>query len=321
MSEWYRFEPQDTLFFRGAEPAVMGESHSASFNFPPPPQTLAGALRTAVLVQNDVKFSDYNNGNCGKEIVDVIGKAGEKSPFDIIGPLFDMNQSYWFPCPYTWFAEKEKMKNLTPEGTRIPVTEAKPLQSSGGIQIKTSSGEKLLWVRENNLESLGSGYWVALNDFHSKDGEKHICKEETFFVREPHTGIAMDYGAQRRTARKHHLYSFVHARLKENVKLVFGVTAQLPLSKSGILTLGAEQRFGKYEKIAAVTLPPGNSGLFMALSLVEGNETANQACVATGKIRYLGGWNMKKEFHKDMKGFFPIGTVFNQNINNQCLQL
>jgi len=88
MSEWYRFEPQDTLFFRGAEPAVMGESHSASFNFPPPPQTMAGALRTAVLVQNDIGFRDYKNGTCRAEILAAIGKAGEESPFGILGPFF-----------------------------------------------------------------------------------------------------------------------------------------------------------------------------------------------------------------------------------------
>ena len=47
MMNWYDFTPQDTLFFRGAEPAVMGESHAASMIFPPPAHTIAGAMRTA----------------------------------------------------------------------------------------------------------------------------------------------------------------------------------------------------------------------------------------------------------------------------------
>jgi len=323
MSEWYRFEPQDTLFFRGAEPAVMGESHTATFNFPPPPQTLAGALRTTVLVQNDVKISEYKKASCDASVINAIGKAGEESPFGIIGPMFETHEGLWLPCPYTWFAEKEDLNNLPDEDTAINVTVAKPL-CSGDIKIKTSSGKSLLWAKGKELEPLG-GFWVALADFNDEAGKKRIQKENAFFVRELHTGIAMDYGAQRRTARKHHLYSFIHARLKQDVKLVFGVTSQLPLSKTGILTLGAEQRFGRYEKTSNLKLPNGNSGLFMSLSLVEGDAAANSACVATGKIRYLGGWNMDKEFHKDMKEFFPIGSVFNSNINaklkDQCLQL
>ncbi|HPD57998.1 MAG TPA: type III-B CRISPR module-associated Cmr3 family protein [Smithellaceae bacterium] len=319
MSEWYRFEPQDTLFFRGAEPAVMGESHSASFNFPPPPQTMAGALRTAVLVQNDIGFRDYKNGTCRAEILAAIGKAGEESPFGILGPFFQTGDDIWLPCPYTWFAEKEKIKGLSDGEVRIPIIQSKPVQT-GGVKLKTSSGGKLLWVRENNLESLG-GYWVVLKNFNDKHIEKRICGENAFFVREPHTGLAMDYGAQRRTARKHHLYSFVHARLREDVKLVFGVSSALPLQKTGVLKLGAEQRFGKYEKMQAFELPKGSSELFMALSLVEGNDDANKACVATGKIRYLGGWDMNRAFHKEMKGFFPAGTVFNQEIKEQSIQL
>lgn len=319
MSEWYRFEPQDTLFFRGAEPAVMGESHSASFNFPPPPQTITGAMRTAVLTQNSINFHDYKNGKCGEEILKAIGKAGEESPFRVLGPLFEKEGSLWLPCPYNWFTEKENLKSLSAGGAKIPVTKAQPF-SGGIINVKAGLGSKLLWVKGKEPESLGS-FWVKINDFSTREGEKHVYREDAFFVREPHTGIAMDYGAQRRTARKHHLYSFVHARLREDVKLVFGVTTVLPIQDAGVLTLGAEQRFGKYEKVPTVQLPHGNSGLFMSLSLVEGNDASNQACVATGKIRYLGGWDMNKEFHKDMKGFFPTGTVFNQNIKDQCLQL
>lgn len=319
MNEWYRFKAQDTLFFRGAEPAVMGESHSASFNFPPPPHTLAGALRTAVLVQNGVKYSDYKNGECKSEIIGAIGKAGTDSPFGIIGPLFETPDGLWLPCPYTWFAAKEDIKNLLPIAGTVNILEAKPV-TPGAIELKTSSGKGLMWVKGEEPESLG-GFWVSVKSIASKEPARNIRKAEAFFVQEPHTGIAMDYGWPRRTARKHHLYSFVHARLMEDAKIVFGVTARLPLQDKGILQIGAEQRFGQYERTDAVQLPRGSSGLFMSLSLVEGSEESNCACVATGKFKYLGGWDMNKEFHKPMKGFFPAGTVFNQNIKAQCLQL
>ena len=55
--DWYKFNPVDTLFFRGAEPMIMGENHTVSHVFPPPAHTLSGALRTAVLIQNGISLN------------------------------------------------------------------------------------------------------------------------------------------------------------------------------------------------------------------------------------------------------------------------
>ena len=59
--EWYKFFPVDTLYFKGADPMVMGENHTASYIFPPPAHTISGALRTAVLLQNGVSIKDYSS--------------------------------------------------------------------------------------------------------------------------------------------------------------------------------------------------------------------------------------------------------------------
>lgn len=318
MVEWYRFEPQDTLFFRGAEPAVMGENHTVSSNFPPPPHTLSGALRTAALLQNGVKYSDYKKEKCETAIIEAIGKAGTDSPFGIIGPLFETAEGIWLPCPYTWFAEIIDIRRMPQHGGQVNILHAAPIKS-GAIELKTSS-EKLMWIKGKEPKSLG-GFWVASRDMAVSVMTKNIKGSDTFFMKEPHTGLALEYGPRRRTARKHHLYSFIHARLKKDVKIVFGVTAQLPLATTGILKIGAEQRFGRYEKINDPKLPRGASGLFMALSIMEGDDNVNSACVATGKIRYFGGWDLNKAFHKPMRGYFPAGTVFNQSIKDHCIEL
>ena len=110
MIDWFSFTPQDTLYFRGAEPANMGESHAASMIFPPPGHTIAGALRTAVLVQNDIAFTDYNEGVLPpdkKSITEMIGDSGADCPFQVIGPLFSLEERVWVPCPFIWFSEKK----------------------------------------------------------------------------------------------------------------------------------------------------------------------------------------------------------------------
>ncbi|SEM58671.1 CRISPR-associated protein Cmr3 [Syntrophus gentianae] len=316
MIDWYSFTPQDTLYFRGAEPANMGESHTSSMTFPPPAHTIAGALRTAAIIQNGIAFEDYKIGKCPQEITKCIGKAGEASPFSILGPFFREEDTVWFPCPFLWFSEK-KEKEDSKAGLRKIIISS-PVQTS--TLIKTSNGPNLFWAKGKNLETLG-GYWVSADELFASTKEKNIRRSRDLFVSETHTGIALDVKDKRRTARKGHLYSFVHARLCKGVRLVFGVTARLPMKDSGVLKLGAEQRFGEYRRIDNISLPQGTSGLFMTTSILAGNKVANQHCVATGRIQYFGGWDLHIGFHKPMRGYFPAGSVFNKKIDEQCIEL
>lgn len=317
MTDWFSFTPQDTLYFRGAEPANMGESHSASMVFPPPAHTIVGALRTATFIQNNVSVRDYNNGSCAPSIIEAIGKSGEDSPFGILGPFFLLEGKVWVPCPFIWFSEKIGEMEFNKGLRKINPVVSKPVKNS---LVKTASGEKLFWAKGSNLETLG-GDWVCLDELCTATRGKNIRTSGGFFVSENHTGIALDVKDKRRTAREGHLYSFVHARLCEGVKLVFGVTRKLPLSDSGILKLGAEQRFGEYKKIDDMVFPKGASGLFMSMSILAGNEEANRHCIAAGRISYFGGWDLHKGFHKPMQGYFPAGTVFDKKINYHFIEL
>ena len=126
--EWYSFMPQDTLYFRGAEPAIMGESHAASLIFPPPAHTIAGALRTAALRQHDIDPIQYNQGKYPPDKDDVlsaIGPSGSPSPFDVIGPFFLSEEKLWVPCPFHWFAEKEHLEDMG--NGPLKITSAKPV--------------------------------------------------------------------------------------------------------------------------------------------------------------------------------------------------
>ncbi|HEU18281.1 MAG TPA: hypothetical protein ENO00_02720 [Deltaproteobacteria bacterium] len=314
MTDWFSFTPQDTLYFRGAEPANMGESHTASMVFPPPAHTIVGALRTATLVQQGIAFADYNHGKCAPDLIEVIGKSGEDAPFSTLGPFFLLEDKAWVPCPFIWFAEKTEKKS---NARRCKITVSTPVKNS---LVKTASGEKLLWAKGSNLETLG-GNWVRLDELCTTTEEKTIRSGGEFFVSEIHTGIALDVKDKRRAAREGHLYSFVHARLCEGVKLAFGVDRKLPLNDSGVLKLGAEQRFGEYKKMDASIIPNGASGLFMSLSILAGNAEANRHCIATGRISYFGGWDLHRGFHKPMKGYFPLGSVFDKKINDHCVEL
>jgi CRISPR-associated protein Cmr3 len=186
--------------------------------------------------------------------------------------------------------------------------------------VRTASGKKLRWAKGDELETMG-GRWVALEELFPTPSEKTVKSKGDFYVTEIHTGIALDVKDKRRAAREGHLYSFVHARLCQGVKLIFGVNRALPINDMGVLKLGAEQRFGQYEKINSLVIPTGNSGLYMSLSILEGSDEANRSVIATGRIQYYGGWDLHKRFHKPMKGYYPAGSVFDKKINDNCIEL
>ena len=307
---WYSFEPADTLFFRGAEPMNIGENHTATANFPPPVRTLEGALRTTILKQNNIPIDQYYNNSIDVELLDIIGPAGKKAGFSVIGPLFEMDKTIYVPAPYLWFFDKDDEKK-----DKINIFKSSLIKTS---LVKTSL-KSIFWAKgeKGELKTLG-GNWISLSDLYAQKNILSRKEINEFYSVEQRTGIAL---AGNRSVRPHHLYSFSHARLNKNVKLIFGLNKDLPISDSGVLNLGAEQRFGLYSKIPDIDFNKGSSDLFMSISQTAGTKQANESVIATGKIQYQGGWDMKEGFHKPMTGFFPPGSLFNKKINDNFIQI
>ena len=308
--DWYAFYPVGTLLFKGAEPMDMGADHHASQIFPPPAKTIVGALRTAVLVQNGISYENYYKNIAPSKILSAIGEADNLAPFQVSGPLFRIDERIFIPAPFCWFIDKAEPKNK-----KVRVFRAQPTKSH---LIKVED-ERLFWVKGGSGEMVGmGGSWIHLEDLFSTDEKIEIFGPDHFFATEPRTGIALN---RNRSVREGHLYTFTHVRLKPEVTLAFGASTELPFSDKGFLKLGAEQRFGRYEKIREPLFPEQKSGPFLSLSQVRGSKRTNQSVIATGKIQYIGGWDLKKGFHKPMQGFFPAGSVFSENIYSDFVQI
>ena len=317
MNTWFEYQPVDTVFCKGAEPMEMGEHHSASSIFPPPPETIAGAVRSAVLEQQKISIPDYYQGNVDKEIITAIGRAGQKAPFEIIGPFFLNCKECYVPAPYFWFTEKTQLKN----NSKVTIYRARPLSTS---LIKSDlPASRLYWAKgkKDILTTLG-GHYIKMTDLFAQKEQIEVKKSSNFFIFEQRTGIALSHN---RTVREGHLYSFNHGRLKNNVKLVFGITTTLPLTDRGVLKLGGEQRFGYYRILSKPPLQleqqTNNDHHYMSLSLYPVNQAHADMLIATGKIVYIGGWDMQRGFHKPMRGFWPAGTVFKEKISDNFIAI
>ncbi|AEI15249.1 CRISPR-associated protein, Cmr3 [Flexistipes sinusarabici DSM 4947] len=301
MYNWYSFEPNDTVFFRGAEPMEKGEDHNANFNFPPPVHTMAGAIRTY--------FYNIDKKNNEDKFSDIVRIGEEYGGFKLVGPFFKIDEKIYLPAPYSWFVEKSC---ATSENGKYNIIKGFSIQSD---LIKTSSDD-LYWAKgESELESIG-GKWINYNDLINGSDKAEVKDVKDFYVSELRTGIALN---KDHTARESHIYSFNHCRLKKGVSFIFGIDID-DLGNGGILTLGAEQRFGKFKKEDLEINLNTNGELFMSLSLMPASAKVNDSVISTGKIQYLGGWDLHKRFHKPMKGYFPAGTVFNSNFDN-CISI
>ena len=310
MITWYKLRPVDTFFFKGSTPMVMGENHTSESIFPPSSETIAGAVRTATLYQQNIDFNKYGSDNFSDDsIKSAIGKAGEAPPFQIIGPVFSKDDEIYVPVPFNWYMEKSDIK---PKGT-VPIYRARPVESPF---VMTSNGPKLYIAmgKSDELKTAG-GMWININDLHSNEEKISLKSGEDFFVNEPRTGIALE---QNRKVRKSHLYTFTHIRFKPDVELVFGISSKTEplLLPKGILQLGGEKRLGSYE-ITDISIPDkkNDNDIFMSLSSLPCKSVDTSLLVATGRIQYRGGWDMKKNFHKPLTGFYPAGSVFLKKTN------
>ncbi len=303
---WYAFKPVDTLFFKSAAQAEKGQDHEALSIFPPTPHTIAGALRTTLLRQHEVSIEDYRKGNVSKELEEAVGRPGSLSPFEVTGPILEKNNELFLPTPYHWFVDKYSQNET--------VYTAKPVESD----LLYFPSEKKYWVKgtDSELENVG-GMWINFRNF-LNPSRKYLCPNDNFFQDEIRTGNALSIS---KTVIEGHLYSFTHIRFNEDTRLLFAVNKNLPLAKEGILTLGGEQRFGNYRLTGNIELPKGNTGLYMSLTLLKADKNAQKALVATGKLIFRGGWDLHIGFHKPMEAYYPAGSVFDEKIDNNMIEL
>ncbi len=325
---WIIIDPVDTLFFRGAESMVAGENHEVDTLFPPMPQTIIGAIRSAVMGQAGISPQEYF---ASPEQHPFLGPP-DMPGFSLVGPLFLVNgEMLLLPVPANWHAD---LPDAPPP--ELTVQAATPL-TSNSLGLKGSVNTPF-WVRQpehDNLKSL-AGWWTTVDTFRSMAaghtriqvatdisslcaGTQALVPQTALYDREERLGIAL---TDQRTAKDGHLYTTVHIRLRPGVELAANIITEhkISLADTGIIQLGGEQRLCRYRLRHDIDLPPaGGSGMMMSLSPLDMDRLSGpvrQCPRSSGKIFRIGGWDMKKGFHKPMRAWLPPGTVFATNGHN-----
>ncbi len=337
--QWLEIKPLDTLFFRGGEPMVAGETHEAgTLLFPPRPETIIGALRTAILAQHGINprrvLQLEEDADLDSERLPFWGSP-KRSGFWIGGPLLKICKVVLFPAPANWFYTSKEDTLLVKEARVVPEN----------LPVKASTS-RLLWLKrpEPAMEQLAGAFWVTRAALEKEEEFKLLCpksldelsndkpqavSKNMLFVIEERIGIAKDFLS--RTVKTGHLYAARHVRLKEEVALLIRVDKPLcptHLKKEGVFQLGGESRMVRYrflDETEEVKLPKTRKGRFLAISHL-GYERAKDAGLfnkpyASTKPLRIAGWDMRRGFHKSVKNYFPAGTVFFDSKNPGLCEL
>jgi CRISPR-associated protein Cmr3 len=342
IKQWILMEPLDTLFFKGLEPMIAGESHEVRSIFPPMPSTLCGALRTGVMLQRGIDprvFSATDGSNPEiRRNFPLLGMPAEPG-FEIVGPVFlvqnGRNGGDWlFPAPANWLGPKPDRRQGGKQSDTVRISMGQPLAAcQAGLGLCGSVSNPLwasnpkdrdvvslagLWVNGAALEACSSGRGtlkMITEPDKFKSGDPTIVKLSALFEHEVRVGIALE--RDNRKVRPGHLYSSTHVRLADGVGLVVGLSEALVpsyLDKTGIVQLGGEQRVVRHELLPeGPNVPGGGSPWLMSLSPVPYEDIKKHGWEelprASGPLIRMGGWNMKEQFHKPVTAYFPPGTV------------
>jgi CRISPR-associated protein Cmr3 len=335
-AQWILIDPLDTLFFKSSEPMVAGENHEVRSVFPPVPSTLCGAICTAVLRQRGIDPAEFVIAEKGLPAFPMLGNA-DALGIEVIGPLLhvdfkDGTRDWFMPAPANWFVCEPDPSEKGSSKAEVTVADVLP-DAFSCLGMKGSNPFPVWVMKPKGLKMKGlSGHWanaaalVAVSHqkrevrIHGSVGtmsatEPLIAPLAAFHSFEPRAGIALDNETRR--VKKGHLYSTTQVRLQAGVRIAVGLRQTLipsHLNREGALQLGGEQRVSRYEgHPQGPVLPTGRSAWVMTLSVLP-FESLEQGGLEnfprfSGPLVRMGGWDMKKRFHKPMKAYLPQGTV------------
>lgn len=216
-------EPLDLLFFRDGRPFEAGIRVGSTSIFP---QTLAGALRTALLSRAGCDFAALSEATKrGKSLSDALaeqsGALADIAPVSVGGPWFLRDKQPLVPMPASLLREEEDGE----------VVRLAPLRDELPGWTPEEPGMLPLWVRSPARAERLSGYLTIDGTDRFLRGEvpepKHIVRADALFETDNRTGIVVDAGTL--TVETSMIYSADYLSLKRGVSLYAELSGPEPI--------------------------------------------------------------------------------------------
>lgn len=281
--------PNDVLLFRESKPFFAGESHVARSIFPLP-QTLAGALRSFILLDGD--FSEK-----AKECA---GYKKEEPNFEVIGvfPMINGNEAVAIPINIVR-TDKDEISIVKPGKFRNRLFLPHQGKPAGGLIPLDTLMEILSGKIENNIAILS-------------------------ILREKRIGIALN---STKTALNRYLYTVEFLRVDA---ISVWIKDWCWKKKEGILKVGGESRFASFyaEPLELSLDPVEGKRLFLyfatpailgcsavntilrKITALTNGERPRSYLPVFGKPMAISGWDYAKNEPKGVRYAVPPGSLF-----------
>jgi len=215
----FLLKPNDVLMFRESKPFTAGEAHLARTTLPLP-QTIAGALRSAILLNSN--FSEY-----AKKLV---GYEQEEPEFKILGSFFYDGQEIFH--------------------TPLDIVETKGFEGYFFVKpLKLPNSHFVFKGRHIHFESVGGFLsYDNLIRYLKEDLRKEELEEVVIydlFVKESRIGIKL---SEAKITDEKHFYKAEFLRLNDNVELSVWIgdkAEEVRKYIGGLIRLGGESRFAR----------------------------------------------------------------------------
>jgi CRISPR-associated protein Cmr3 len=317
--KFFELDPLDTLFFRDGRPFAAGESGQMEVegNFPPPPPTVAGALRAEL-----ARSLGWDGSDEGWEAVkELLGSGEDLGRLEFFGPYLLKGEDMLLPAPLALVDDDKAagaIYRLTP-GDQIDSDLGSARFPSRKEQGKAEPLSKAWLTLAGMQEFLAGGLPKA----------DRVIMSDQLYRRERRVGIRRD--DQSRTTGEDSLYQTAHYRPQRGVKIAAGLSGwEGELGR--LLTLGGESRLSWAEARAGLAMPepvdlvpdPDGKVRYLIYLLtptnVSGGRKPNEplaeevpgkvisACVDRPWL--IGGWDSAANKPLPLQPYYRAGTVF-----------
>lgn len=336
-----RLTPVDTFFFKGQQTALSSNDQSMSGMFPPRPNTIYGALRSA-FIHAHTTFENFYEGS-HEEVKRWMGTPDELGDFqiDFCSLFFEGSPLLPLPLDYQVIEDGKKGK-------------AVPLKLKENDGLSSVDSKWLLYSTTNGKSKSSSNQYIKLQDWklamvHNKE-ISNLYSISNLLVTEPKIGISLDY--ERKTAEQSKLYQISSLRFQKDGSLVVFSSSAPDFQNIPFARVGAENRpwtikqedghFSLYDNKEMTTLKEQLKKTKIAKIILlspaiwengsrpsiyrDGKlKLSNQLEVewltaAIGRPSLYGGWDIKKHRPKHRKFMVPEGSVIYVKVEEQQIE-
>lgn len=326
-----KLTPVDTFFFKGQQMTEAGADSTMLGMFPPRPNTIYGALRSAY-IHKYISFEDYYAG-VDPDVKKWMGTPEQLGDFriDYCGLFYDGKALLPLPLDYQVLESNGDKKKAYP--LSLCLDEA-PSSQDSGWRLKSTRNEKSKGAMSHYVPL---GLWKkALLSGEPIEAVTHVSE---MLIGEPKVGIALDY--DRRTTKDKYFYQMMKLRFRKEGGLAVYSTSCPDFSEIHFARVGGENRpwiirqeqasfslwteeelknikeqilASKVAKIILLSPAIWEKGSFPAAregSRLELGEKATVEWLAAsiGRPSFFGGWDIVKHRPKRRCFMVPEGTV------------